>query len=165
MSLRNEFHSNYRTNFFERVWQFPPRQFERCFTILLCSRRSWAGTRRISHGPATRHQQPLRPSLQLGRDRRGPGRNVDRRGSLLCAADGRLSFSLLNNMLCHQYRGYTIGVECKGSIWLITASPKTADLPILHCYCSKATAQSETDAIAEAKYRVDRVLAAPLSTS
>ena len=78
-----------------------------------------------------------------------------------------LKFSLLNNMLCHQstYRGYTIGVECKGSIWLITASPKTADLPILHCYCSKATAQSETDAIAEAKYRVDRVLAAPLSTS
>ena len=35
MSLRNEFHSNYRTNFFERVWQLPPRQFERCFTILL----------------------------------------------------------------------------------------------------------------------------------
>ena len=66
-------------------------------------------------------------------------------------------------MLCHpsNYRGYTIGVERKGSIWLITASPKTADLPILHCYCSKATAQSETDAIAEAKYRVDRVLAAP----
>jgi len=167
LSLRNEFHSNYRTNFFERVWQLPPRQFERCFTILPMLKKVLGGTRRISHGPAIRHQQPLRPSLQLGRDRRGPGRNVDRRGSLLCAADGRLSFSLLNNMLCHQstYRGYTIGVECKGSIWLITASPKTADLPILHCYCSKATAQSETDAIAEAKYRVDRVLAAPLSTS
>ena len=65
-------------------------------------------------------------------------------------------------MLCHRstYRGYTIGVECNGSIWLITASPKTPDLPILGCYCSKATAQSETDVIAEAKYRVDRVLAA-----
>jgi hypothetical protein len=65
-------------------------------------------------------------------------------------------------MRCHRstYRGYTIGVECKGSIWLITASPKTPDLPILRCYCSKATAQCETDAIAEAKYRVDMVLAA-----
>ena len=39
MSLRNEFHSNYRTNFFERVWQLPPRQFERCFTILLMLRK------------------------------------------------------------------------------------------------------------------------------
>jgi hypothetical protein len=35
LSLQGEFHSNYRTNFFERVWQLPPRQFERCFTILL----------------------------------------------------------------------------------------------------------------------------------
>ena len=65
-------------------------------------------------------------------------------------------------MLCHQstHRGYTLGVEHKGSTWCITASPKTSDLPILRCYCSKARAQSETDAIAEAKYRVDRVLAA-----
>ena len=165
MSLRNEFHSNYRTNFLSGCGNYHRANSSDALRFSSCSRRSWAGTRRISHGPAIRHQQPLRPSLQLGRDRRGPGRNVDRRGSLLCAADGRLSFSLLNNMLCHQYRGYTIGVECKGSIWLITASPKTADLPILHCYCSKATAQSETDAIAEAKYRVDRVLAAPLSTS
>jgi hypothetical protein len=65
-------------------------------------------------------------------------------------------------MLCHQstYRGYTIGVERKGSIWFTTASPKTPDLPILDCFGWKAMAQSETDAIAEAKYRVDRVLAA-----
>jgi hypothetical protein len=65
-------------------------------------------------------------------------------------------------MPCHQstYRGYIIGVERKGSIWLITTSPKTSDLPILRCYCSKVRAQSEADAIAEAKYRVDRLLAA-----
>jgi hypothetical protein len=64
-------------------------------------------------------------------------------------------------MLCHQssYRGYTIGVEQKGSIWFITIYPKTPDLPILHCYCSKARLQSEADAIAEAKSRVDRALA------
>ena len=48
--------------------------------------------RRISHGPAIRHQQPLRPGLQLGRHHRGLGRNVDRRRALLCAAHGRLSF-------------------------------------------------------------------------
>jgi hypothetical protein len=59
-------------------------------------------------------------------------------------------------MPSHQstYRGYTIGVERKGSIWFITACPKTPDLPILHCYCSKARLQSEADAIAEAKSRV-----------
>ena len=54
--------------------------------------RSWAGTRRISHGPAIRHQQPLRPGLQHGRHNRGLGRNVDRRRSHFCSADGRLSF-------------------------------------------------------------------------
>jgi hypothetical protein len=54
--------------------------------------RSWAATRRISHGPAIRHQQPLRPGLQLGRNSSGLSRNVDRRRALLCAADGRLSF-------------------------------------------------------------------------
>ena len=54
--------------------------------------RSWAGTRRISHGPAIRHQQPLRPGLQPGRHHRGLGRNLDRRRSLFCAADGCVSF-------------------------------------------------------------------------
>ena len=65
-------------------------------------------------------------------------------------------------MLCHQstYRGYIIGVERKTSIWLITVSPKTPDLPILHRHSSETRAQSEADAIAEAKGRVDRVLAA-----
>jgi hypothetical protein len=57
------------------------------------------------------------------------------------------------------YRGYTIGVEQKDSIWLITVSPKTPDLPILHCYCTKSRLQSEADAMAEAKSRVDTVLA------
>ena len=57
------------------------------------------------------------------------------------------------------YRGYAITVEHKSGVWFITASPKTSDLPILRCYFSKAT-QSEADAMAEAKYRVDKVLAA-----
>jgi hypothetical protein len=49
--------------------------------------------RRISHGPAIRHQHPLRPDLQLGRNRPEPSRNVDRRCSLLCAADGCLALA------------------------------------------------------------------------
>ena len=53
-------------------------------------------TRRISHGPAIRHQQPLRPDLQLGRNGSEPSRNVDRRFSLFCAADGRLKLFRLH---------------------------------------------------------------------
>jgi hypothetical protein len=47
-------------------------------------------------------------------------------------------------MLCHQstYRGYTIGLERNGGIWLTTASPKTPDLPILHRHSSETRAQS-----------------------
>jgi hypothetical protein len=65
-------------------------------------------------------------------------------------------------MLCHQstYRGYTIGVERKGSIWFTIASPKTPDLPIMDCFTSEAMAKSETEALTEAKSRVDRVLSA-----
>ena len=48
-------------------------------------------TRRISHGPAIRHQQPLRPDLQLGRNGSEPSRNVDRRCSLRAGND-RLKF-------------------------------------------------------------------------
>jgi hypothetical protein len=63
-------------------------------------------------------------------------------------------------MLCHQltYRGYIIGMECQGSFWFTTASPKTPDLPIMDCFNSKATAKSETEALAEVKSWVDRKL-------
>jgi hypothetical protein len=66
-----------------------------------------------------------------------------------------------NNMLYQQatYRGYAIGVERRGNSWVIFASPKAPDLPILRCYCSMAKAQTEIDAIAEAKCRVDKVRA------
>jgi hypothetical protein len=53
--------------------------------------------RRISHGPAIRHQQPLRPGLQLGRNHSELSRNVDRRRSFLCTADGRLGRAKLSN--------------------------------------------------------------------
>ena len=50
-------------------------------------------------------------------------------------------------------------MEQKGSIWFVIVSPKTPDLPILDCYCTKSRLQSETGAIAEAKSRVDKALA------
>ena len=76
------------------MWQLPPHQFERCFTILLKLKTGLGQElRRISHGPAIRHQQPLRPDLQLGRNGSEPSRNVDRRCSLFCAADGRLALA------------------------------------------------------------------------
>src|SRR5262249_620394 len=70
-------------------------------------------------------------------------------------------FASMATMPCIQstYRGYTIGLEQTGSVWFITVSPKTPDLPILRFYCTKAMLKSEADAIAEAKSRVDRVLA------
>ena len=76
------------------MWQLPPRQLERCFTILLMLKKGLGQkTRRISHGPAIRHQQPLRPDLQLGRNGSEPSRNVDRHCSVY-ALDDRLSLSL-----------------------------------------------------------------------
>jgi hypothetical protein len=146
------------------MWQLPPRQIERCFTILLMLKKGLGQElRRISHGPAIRHHHPLRFGLQLGRHGSEPSRNVDRRCSLRAGND-RLNFSAsrIAYMLRNQstYRGYAITVEHKSGVWFITASPKTSDLPILRCYFSKARAQSEADAMAEAKYRVDKVLAA-----
>jgi len=65
-------------------------------------------------------------------------------------------------MLSHQtsYRGYAIGLQQKGSIWFITVTPMTPDLPLLRRYCTQALLKCEADAVAEAKSRVDRVLTA-----
>jgi hypothetical protein len=56
------------------------------------------------------------------------------------------------------YRGYVIGVKRKGRLWFVSVSPSRADLPILYHY-SFEIAESETEAMAEAKSQVDRVLA------
>jgi hypothetical protein len=84
----------FRDKVFLQVWQLPPRQIERCFTILLMLKKGLGREfRRISHGPAIRHHHPLRPGLQLGRHRPEPSRNVDRHCSVY-ALDDRLSLSL-----------------------------------------------------------------------
>jgi hypothetical protein len=63
------------------------------------------------------------------------------------------------NLPNSMYRGYTIDLEQKGSAWFISVSPKTPDLPILRYYSTQAFLKCEAEAIAEAKSRIDRVLA------
>jgi hypothetical protein len=128
-----------------------------------CSRQSWAEYRRISHGTAIRHQHPLCPGLQLGRNRPEPRLNLDLCRSLLCTADGFLSLFGFRPITCSTNKPLIAGTpsawSAGGNSWVIFTSSKAPDLPILRCYCSKTKAQTEIDAIAEAKCRVDKVLA------
>jgi hypothetical protein len=89
--------------------------------------RSWAATRRISHGPAIRHQQPSRPGLQHGRHNRGLGRNVDRRRALFCAADGCLGGHLhvepVSEQACSlslSWFGHNVAPDFDRDDWLLT---------------------------------------------
>jgi hypothetical protein len=59
----------------------------------------------------------------------------------------------------YRYRGYIIGFERKRGFLIVSISPAAPDLPILHRHSFETVTQSETHAIAEAKSRVDRVLA------
>ena len=58
-----------------------------------------------------------------------------------------------------QYRGYIIRLERRGDLLLVSVSPATSDLPILHRCLFEARSQSEVEALSEVRYRVDRVLA------
>ena len=85
-------------------------------------------TRRISHGPAIRHQQPSRPGLQQhGRHNRGLGRNVDRRRALFCAADGCLGGHLhvepVSEQACSlslSWFGHNVASDFDRDDWLLT---------------------------------------------
>lgn len=57
-----------------------------------------------------------------------------------------------------RYRGYIIGVEHRNGFLLVTTSPAAPELPILHRYSLELTAQSETEAMIEAKCRIDLLL-------
>jgi hypothetical protein len=58
----------------------------------------------------------------------------------------------------YRYRGYLVDLQPRQGHILISVSPETPDLPILHRCLFEITAQSETEAIAEARTRVDRAL-------
>ncbi len=59
----------------------------------------------------------------------------------------------------YQYRGYLVRLERGNGILLVSVSPATPDLPILHRCLFEARTQSQAEALNEARYRVDRVLA------
>jgi len=92
LSLRDEFHSSYGKIFLAGV-AITTAPIRAMLYDSPHAQEKVLGRnfRRISHGPAIRHHQPLRPGLQLGRNHRWPRRNVDRRRSFLCAANGRLA--------------------------------------------------------------------------
>jgi hypothetical protein len=58
-----------------------------------------------------------------------------------------------------EYRGYGIEVFGKGTCWHYSARPLTPDLPILTHNAFALEAQSEALALADAKQRIDRLLA------
>ena len=62
-------------------------------------------------------------------------------------------------MSTYRYRGYLVGWERRNGLLLVSVSPATPDIPILPRYFFQTTAQSEAEALAEAKSSVDRVLA------
>jgi hypothetical protein len=53
------------------------------------------------------------------------------------------------------YRGYAIGIEPAGGLWRCTVTPINSDFPILRSY-SRSYA-TETEAVADAKRRVDKL--------
>jgi hypothetical protein len=57
------------------------------------------------------------------------------------------------------YRGYGIDVFGKGTCWHYRASPRTPDLPILKHNVFASDAISEDLALAEARQRIDMLLA------
>jgi hypothetical protein len=59
----------------------------------------------------------------------------------------------------YQYRGYILSLERQHGSMLVSVSPATPDLPILRRYLFESAAQSEREAMAEAKARVDKILA------
>jgi hypothetical protein len=58
----------------------------------------------------------------------------------------------------YQYRGYRVGLQQKHSHILVCVSPETSDLPILPRCMFEIAAQSEIEAIAEAKRRGSRAI-------
>jgi hypothetical protein len=59
----------------------------------------------------------------------------------------------------YQYRGYIVGLHPEHGPMLVSVSPTTPDLPILRRYLFEIAAQTELEAMAEAKARVDKILA------
>ena len=58
-----------------------------------------------------------------------------------------------------QYRGYDIVPMRQWSQWCVNIYPTRTDLPILTCSALSNLAAQKQDAVAEAKQKIDRILA------
>ena len=58
-----------------------------------------------------------------------------------------------------QYRGYLVRLVREDGMLLVSVSPATPDLPILHRCLFEIRTEFEAEALSEVRSRVDRVLA------
>ena len=57
-----------------------------------------------------------------------------------------------------RYRGYDIKMERRDLCWMVTMKPCASDLPEFRRYSFQTATQSEREALAQAKQRVDNAL-------
>jgi hypothetical protein len=67
----------------------------------------------------------------------------------------------LNHRTQHQarYRGYDIKLERRDLCWTVIMKPSRTDLPVVQRYAFKTATQSQREALAQARQRVDNALA------
>jgi hypothetical protein len=58
-----------------------------------------------------------------------------------------------------RYRGYDIKMERRDLCWMVTMKPSEPELPRFQRYSFNTATQSQRDALAQAKQRVDHALA------
>jgi hypothetical protein len=58
-----------------------------------------------------------------------------------------------------RYRGYDIKMERRDLCWMVTMRPSEPELPMFQRYSFQTATQSEREALAQAKRRVDHALA------
>jgi hypothetical protein len=59
-----------------------------------------------------------------------------------------------------RYRGYDILMQRRDLCWMVTMKPSRPELPLFQRHSFKTATQSEREALAETKRRVDQALAA-----
>jgi hypothetical protein len=57
-----------------------------------------------------------------------------------------------------RYRGYDILMQRRDLYWMVTMKPSRPELPVFQRYSFQTATQSEREALAQAKRRVDHVL-------
>jgi hypothetical protein len=64
-----------------------------------------------------------------------------------------------------RYRGYDILMQRRDLCWMVTMKPTRPELPVSQRYSFRTATQSEREALAEARRRVDHALESSRSSS